>query len=303
MPFQLPKFEINSFINYRFTLLLPISEIKSRLKNIKLIVSDVDGTLVSNTNQIGELTSDLVPKLKKKNILFSLASQRIYSSLIPIASSLDIDIPLISLNGALVKGRSGEVLSKAVINPSKVAKAVKLAQQSLVRVALCYNDEIIYTDDNSVLKDFMSRVGTTYRLVDSYDNFMDDVLEIILMGNEKKPVKDIMSKIKFPFNFSLKIKYYRSNSMDKVYNLEILKKGVSKKTGLQALTKHLGIKKNEVVVFGDWYNDRDLFDFGGLNVALNNAVPELKEKANYITEKTNDEDGVGHFLKMLYESV
>lgn len=284
-------------------MLLPIAEIKSRLKKIKLIVSDVDGTLVNNSNQIGELTKELVPKLKKKGILFSLASQRIYSSLIPIATSLDIEIPLISLNGALVKGRGGEVLSKAVINPKKVEKAVTMAQKTLVRVALCYNDEIIYTDDNSVLKDFMSRVGTTYRLVDSYDKYMDDVLEIILMGNDKASVKNIMSKMKFPFNFSLKLKYYRSNSMDKVYNLEILKKGVSKKTGLQVLAKHLGIKKNEVVVFGDWYNDRDLFDFGGMNVALNNAVPELKDKAHHITEKTNDEDGVGDFLKLLYDSV
>lgn len=284
-------------------MLLPISEIKSRLKRTKLLVSDVDGTLVNNSNQIGELSKDLVAKLKKKNILFSLASQRIYSSLIPIASSLDIEIPLISLNGALVKGRNGTVLNKSVINPKTVAKAISMAQNTMVRIALCYNDEIIYTDDNSVLKDFMSRVGTTYRLVDSYDKYMDDVLEIILMGNEKKNVKDIMRKLKFPFNFSLKIKYYRSNSMDKVYNLEVLRKGVSKKTGLKALTKHLGVKKNEVVVFGDWYNDRDLFDFGGLNVALNNAVPELKEKANYITEKTNDEDGVGDFLKLVYDSI
>lgn len=284
-------------------MLLPISEIKSRLKNIRLIVSDVDGTLVSNGNQIGELTKDLVPKLKQKNVLFSLASQRIHSSLIPIASSLDIDIPLISLNGAMVKGRNGGELSKSIINPKKVTKAIELAQRSLVRIALCYNDEIIYTDDNSVLKDFMSRVGTTYRLVDSYDNYMDNVLEIIMMGNDKDNVKNIMRKMKFPFNFSLKIKYYRSNSMNKVYNLEILKKGVSKRTGMEVLAKHLGVKKNEVLVFGDWYNDRDLFDFGGLNVALHNAVPELKEKANYVTEKTNDADGVGDFLKLLYDSV
>jgi len=282
---------------------LSLTEIKSRLKKVKLIVSDVDGTLVSNSNQIGELTKEIVPKLKKKGVVMSLASQRIYSSLIPIAASLDIDIPLISLNGALVKGRNGEVLSKSVINPQKVAKALNLARESLVRVALCHNDEIIYTDDNSVLKDFMSRVGTTYRLVDSYEPFMNDVLEIILMGNEKEAIKTIQRKIKFPFNFSLKLKYYRSNTMNKVYNLEILKKGVTKKTGLQVLAKHLGIKKNEVLVFGDWYNDRDLFDFGGFNVALNNAVPELKEKANYITEKTNDEDGVGDFLKLLYDSI
>ena len=284
-------------------MLLSSSEIQSRLKKIKLVVSDVDGTLINESHQIGALTQDLVHKLKEKNILFSLATQRIYSSLIPIIKTLNIDIPIISLNGALVKSPKGEVLAKHVIKVSTVEKALKLAKKHFVRVALCVNDEIIYTDDNSVLKDFMSRVGTTYRLVDSYDKYVGEVLEIIMMGNEKKTVKTIQGKFKMPFSFSLKAKYYRSNSMDRVYNLEILKKGVSKKTGLKALTKHLGIKKDEVLVFGDWYNDRDLFDFGGFNVALNNAVPELKAKAHYITEKSNDEDGVGDFLKLLYDAV
>jgi len=284
-------------------LLLSPSEIQSRLKKIKLVVSDVDGTLISESHQIGSKTQDLVHKLKQKNILFSLATQRIYSSLIPIISSLDIEIPVISLNGALVKSRKGDVLSKSVIKPATVEKALKLSKKYFVRIALCHNDEIIYTDDNSVLKDFMSRVGTTYRLVDSYDKYINEVLEVIMMGNEKKVIKTIQGKFKMPFSFSLKAKYYRSNSMDRIYNLEILRKGVSKKTGLKVLTKHLGIKKDEVLVFGDWYNDRDLFDFGGLNVALKNAVPELKAKANFITEKTNDEDGVGDFLEMLYNSV
>ena len=60
-------------------------------------------------------------------------------------------------------------------------------------------------------------------------------------------------------------------------------------------------KKNEVAVIGDWYNDRELFEYGGLNVALQNAVAELKNKADYITENTNNEDGVGEFLKMVYD--
>ncbi len=131
-------------------MLLSYSEIQSRLKKIKLIVSDVDGTLISESHQIGSQTQDLVQKLKEKNILFSLATQRIYSSLIPIISTLDIQIPVISLNGALVKSPKGEVLAKNVLKSSTVEKALLLAKKHFVRIALCYNDEIIYTDENSV---------------------------------------------------------------------------------------------------------------------------------------------------------
>ncbi len=60
------------------------NELKKRFKNIKLIVSDIDGTLVNDANEISSLTVDLVKKLKQKNILFSLASQRVHSSIVPM---------------------------------------------------------------------------------------------------------------------------------------------------------------------------------------------------------------------------
>ena len=76
------------------------NELKKRFKNIKLIVSDIDGTLVNDANEISSLTVDLVKKLKQKNILFSLASQRVHSSIVPLANELDIQIPFASLNGS-----------------------------------------------------------------------------------------------------------------------------------------------------------------------------------------------------------
>ncbi|MDQ3020422.1 MAG: Cof-type HAD-IIB family hydrolase [Bacteroidota bacterium] len=283
---------------------LPINELKKRFSNIKLIVSDIDGTLVSNNNQINEFTIQLIKDLQKKNIYFSLASQRVHSSIVPIADQLDINIPYISLNGALIQDKAGTVvLNKSVIDKKYVMKAIKLAEKYYVKIALCYNDRIVYTEDNSVIKDFMTRFGTTYTLVDSYDNYLDNVLEIIMSGNDKTNMRVIHEKMLLPFGLYLKLKFNRSQSYQNVYNLEILRKGINKKTGLKVLAKYLNIQKNEVMVFGDWYNDRDLFQFGGTNIALANAVDELKDIADFITDKSNDEDGVGHFLKMFNESL
>lgn len=279
---------------------LSLSELKSRFGKIKLIVSDVDGTLVNNSNEISQSTIDIIKKLKQQGIQFSLASQRVHSSLVPIADTLNIDIPLISLNGTLVQDRKGKTtLNRSVIDKKYVEKALKLAERYYVKIALCYNDQIVYTEDNSVIKDFMTRLGTTYTLVNSYDNYLDNVLEIIMSGNDRKIIKHIQKKMTPPFGLFLKVKYYRSQSFQGVYNIEIIRKGVSKKTGLQLLTRHLGVNKKQLMVFGDWYNDRDLFQFGGTNIALENAVDELKNMADYVTDKSNDEDGVGEFLKMI----
>lgn len=280
------------------------NELKKRFKNIKLIVSDIDGTLVNNENDISGLTVDIVKKLKQKNILFSLASQRVHSSIVPLADQLDIQIPFISLNGSLIQdSKAKTILSKSIIDKKHVEKAVSLAEKNYIKIALCHNDKIVYTEDNSVLRDFMSRLGTTYSLVDSYENYTDNILEIIMSGNDRKVMKNIQSKMTLPFGLKLKVKFYRSQSFQGVYNLEIIRNGVSKKTGLKKLSKYLGLRRNDVMVFGDWYNDRDLFQYGGTNIALDNAVEELKEMADHVSDLSNEEDGVGNFLKMFYDHI
>ncbi len=283
---------------------LTFNELKKRFSRIKLIVSDIDGTLINSNNEISELTIDIIKKLNNKKIFFSLASQRVHSSIIPIAKELNIDLPYISLNGALIQNVEGNViLNKSVIDKKYVEKAVRLAEKHYVKIALCYNDRIVYTENNSVVKDFMPRFGTTYTLVDTYNDYTDNVLEIIMSGNDRKVMREIHRRMQLPFGIYLKVKYHRSQTYEGVYNIEVLRKGVNKKTGLKLLTGYLGLGKKEIMVFGDWYNDRDLFQFGGTNIALANAVDELKDVADYITDKSNEEDGIGRFLKLFYDSL
>ena len=282
--------------------MLSRKELQNKLKHIKLVVSDVDGTLTNFDNQIGELTKELVPKLREKGVEFTFATQRIHSSLFDYAKTLDVKIPILSINGALIQDTSGNTISKSIIPVKKVLKSLELAEKYFVRIALVYNEDIIYTEDNSVLKDFIFRLGTNYILVDNYDKYLDNVLEIIMLGNEKRVIKHIQKKMNFPYKWFLTAKYYRSSSKFGVFHLEIRKSGTTKKTGLKKIAKYLNVSPKNVAVLGDWYNDRDLFDYGGLNVALQNAVPELKSRADYITKATNEEDGVGEFLKLIYEA-
>lgn len=281
---------------------MPKNKLRKRLSKIKLIVSDVDGSIANSKNEIGEKTKELVKKLAAKDVKITFATQRIHSSVVDFASDLGINIPIISINGALIKDINGNIISKAVVDPKIVKKAMDFADKYFVRIALVHEDEIIFTESNSVLRDFMYRIGADYKLVDSYDNYMNNILEIIMMGNEKSIVRYIQNKINFPWKLFHTAKYYRSSSKLGVYHLEVRKSGTSKKTGIHKLVKHLGFHKSEVAVIGDWFNDRVLFEYGGFNVALQNAVAELKLMADYVTEKTNDEDGVAEFLQMVYDS-
>lgn len=279
---------------------LDLAEIKHKIKDVKLIVCDVDGTLLDNEGKIGELTVEMIMMLSAKGIMFSFATQRVYPSILPFAEVLNINTPLICMNGALLSDAKGNIIYSAPIKPSKVIQAVELVNKNFLRIALCRTNEIIYTDQNSVIREFLARRGANYVKVESYDNYTDDVLEIIISGDNKHLIKKVQSKLNFPFKMHVNAEYYRSRSMNGVYHLEVMRSHVNKKQGLRILTKYLGIKKHELMVMGDWYNDRQLFDFGGINIALENAVPELKHRADFITSKSNNEDGVGEFLKLVY---
>lgn len=282
-------------------MLLQKDELIQRLKNIRLVVADVDGTITNSENEIGDETKEYVKKLHSKGIHFTFATQRIHSSIAKFIDELELKSPIITANGALIKNYKNEILFKSVIKPKHVKKALAFAEKYFVRIAFCYNDIIVYTESNSVLRDYLYRLGTEYTLVDSYEKYLDDVIEIIMMGNEKEVIKFIQRKMNYPFKFYLNAKYFRSSTRRGIYNLEIKRSKTNKKTGLKILTKHMNLKNHQIAVIGDWYNDRELFEFGGLNVAPQNAVAELKNKAHYITERSNEEDGVAEFLKLLYD--
>lgn len=284
-------------------MILSRSQLISRLKKVRLIVSDVDGTLTNGDDCVGSKTLEYIPKLKEKGVYFTFATQRMHSSIIKIAEQLKIDIPIITVNGALIQDLKGNVLYKSVINPDYVRKSIFYAERYFVRIALCCTNEIVYTENNSVLADFMRRIGTEYKLVESYEPYVNDVLEIIMMGNDKNIVKYIQKKLNFPFKFYVNAKYFRASSTLGIYSLEIRKPRINKKTAIKKLTRHLKVKKSQVAVIGDWYNDRELFEFGGTNIALKNSVAELKNLAHYVVDKDNEEDGVGEFLELLYSEV
>lgn len=97
---------------------LNFSEIKKKFEKVKLIVSDVDGTLIDNNGLIPEENLKQISLLSKRGIKFTVATQRVYSSVIQLAKKLEIDIPIVTLNGTYIRNESGSFLKK-ISNISK----------------------------------------------------------------------------------------------------------------------------------------------------------------------------------------
>jgi len=276
---------------------------KSRLQNIKLVLFDLDGTLLNDKGQIGKETISLVKQLEQFGVHFSFASGRLHSALTDYATELNIADPIISLDGSYLKSYpEGKLLFQSVIPKRKVKQAIDFADQFLLKIALCHADAVYYTDHNSVIPNIIDKFGAKFEEVNSYNNYLDETLEIVFASDMKDNLKFVQSRLKIPYSFGLVSNYYKSHVQDSIYYLDVRKSGSTKATGLKYLLKHLKLRIRDAAVLGDWYNDSTLFETEALKIAVANAVPEIKFKADYELKRTNNEDGAAEFLEMVLKA-
>ena len=273
---------------------------KGLLRKIELVVFDLDGTLTDDNDQIGDETKSLIKELTSFGVKFTIATGRLLSAVTHHADSLEIKIPLITLDGSLIKRYpTGQNVFESFLPEKHVLRALKLADKYLLKVALCHDYAIFYTEENAMIPLFLDKFGARYEKISSYEQYLSKTLEVVICGDYQNSVRHAASKMMFPWTFGVRSSYYKSQSSSGMYYLEIRKMGCSKGEGLRKLLKHQKIKMKHTAVIGDWYNDKSLFDTDALKIAVANAVPEIKKMADFVTHKTNNEEGAAEFLRML----
>ncbi len=275
----------------------------NKLKNIELVLFDVDGTLVNDSGELGEQTKKIIMELKKFNVNFSFASGRLHSALIPLAEELKLYSPLISLDGTVIKSISGKkFVYRSYLKEKHVKKAIELSEKYMVQIALCHNEVIYYTEQNSVIPKLMDKFGAPYEEVESYEYLTDKTLELVFAGDNRPAVEYIRDKFIFPLSFGTSISFFRSQTHENIYYLEVRRSGSSKGKAMKRLLKYLKIQEEKTAVMGDWYNDISMFESKAVKIAPANAISELKRKADLVLKKSNNHEAAAEFLKELLKA-
>ena len=267
-----------------------------RLKEIKLIVIDIDGTLVDHQGMVGEKTLTLAKELKKKGILCTLSSARSFHYSSHIADELEIDIPFVTLNGALIKARNSKAVYKGSIKKTLITKAIALAEDNYGKITMCDENNLFVTPRNTIVKEY-TKLNAPVKEVADFTG-MNEILEILIYCEDKASMKHIKQGFGFFDRLAVSLSVTKSPNHD-YYLLTIKKKQSNKLESVKKLVRHLGLQRKNIAVVGDWHNDMPLFDFGAYNIAVQNAIPELKRKADYVTNSTNNEDAVGEVLELV----
>lgn len=273
------------------------------LKNIKFIVTDVDGTLLNDNGEVGSESKKLVKELMKLNVMVSFATGRLHSAVTEIAKELSLNGYIISLDGALIKNyTSDKTIYESYLSTNQVKKAITLSEKKLVNIVLCRASAIYYTENNSVIPSLLSKYGASYIKVDSYKEYISGTLEIVCSSDSKESIKQMEEKFNFPYTLGCNTSYFRSKKNENIFYLEIRKAGSSKGKAVTRILKHLSIKPTQTAVVGDWYNDITMFQTKAVKVAMANGIPELLNVADIVTAKSNKEDGIAEFFEMVLKS-
>lgn len=276
---------------------------KNKLKNIKLIVTDIDGTLLNDNSELGLESKKLIMELMKQGVTISLATGRLHSAITEIAKELSLNGYIISLDGALIKNyKDDNTIFQSFLKTRHVKKAISLSNDLLVNIVLCHATSIYYTEYNSVIPSLLSIYGALYKQVKSYEDFLSGTLEIVCASDMKGSIKRMQERFDFPFSIGCSTSYFRSKKNENIFYLEIRKAGSSKGKALERLLKHISIKPEQTAVIGDWYNDITMFQTKAIKIAVANAIPELLNVADVVTGKTNNEDGIAEFFEMVLKS-
>ena len=260
----------------------------------KLIVSDLDGTLLNAEHRLGDYTRDVLSALRRRGIEIIFASGRHFQDIRGLSGRLGGPDCLISSNGAAVHDRQGQLLHCRAIDPDCLPfllsdPAFARVQTNVYRI----DDWIVETPEPSLLQ-YHRESGFAYRVSDFAA--LDDapVLKVFFFHDDAGYLRDLESLILGGHGDRLTITYSLPNV------LEVMALGVSKGSALARALQQRGIRPADVIAFGDGRNDLDMLRDVGKGVVMGNAAPELKDALPDLEViGSNAEESVARYLERL----
>lgn len=262
----------------------------------KAVALDLDGTILTSDNRITEKTKIILTKLRKKGIKVFIATGRTLSTSQPVKDKLGLKIPLITNNGSRVYDENNILLKEYSISAETMEKILNLERLPHIHLNI-YENERWYVEKENYNEDVMKYQDSNnfyYELTD-FEKFRGkNVTKLVYMG-EYEELSVLDEKIKI-INSNLKTMFSTE------FSLEVINAETSKAAALTAILEKERIKLEEIIAFGDGFNDYEMLKNAGKACIMGNAHYKLKESLPAIEViGTNDEEAVANYLKSLYE--
>jgi Cof subfamily protein (haloacid dehalogenase superfamily) len=275
---------------------------------IKLLALDLDGTLLDSRGKIPEANRQAIRRAEEKGVLVTIATGRRFRDARPVGLELELNAPLITHNGALIKfAQSLETVAVSMLSNDTIRKILRVGREFGADAMLSSDPNgkgtLLYdriSDENIPLQKYIAWSRTLHgdeaeeavHHVESLENILDATetvhvsfsggcapmahLEMILR-DKLKSIATVLTTVYTRLNFTL---------------IDILPPDASKGIGVEKLALLNGLSSENVMTMGDNFNDLEMLEFAGTPVVMGNADPSLLGREEFYTTVSNDENGV-----------
>ena len=277
---------------------------------IKLIAADMDGTLINSDHTISDENLKAIKDAEDRGIRFAIATGRAYEDVRPIIDKYDLNCECVALNGGEYINKDGEVLEGIYIDKRKVKEILNIMIKGDFSVEI-YTDKGYFTTNTKeeTLKGMVKRSKNFHKdfksedehieyakknphfvkmnYITNIDEFLNSDVKIakfVTFGENEEEVAALRKEVEELEGLAVSSSF--------ITNIEVNDYRATKGAILARVAEKYDIQREEVMVLGDGLNDYSMFEEFPNSVAMENAIPEIKKVAKYITDSNNN-SGVG----------
>jgi Cof subfamily protein (haloacid dehalogenase superfamily) len=249
---------------------------------ISAVVSDVDGTLVTDDKILTERTRAVVAELHAADIAFAIVSSRPPRGLRMLMDPLKITTPITGFNGGMMTTPGFLPLAQHLMPPATARQAVEIIDAHGAQAWLfCGEDWLMRAAAGPYVGLEQHTIGYPPIIIEDFDRTLDAVIKIVAVSEDF----DLLTRLEQHARLALADRATVTRSQP--YYLDFTHPLANKGVALCELAKLLGIPENEIAVIGDGDNDIAMFERSGLSIAMGNAGPRVQGAADFVTDPNN----------------
>ncbi|MHB8379727.1 MAG: Cof-type HAD-IIB family hydrolase [Acidimicrobiales bacterium] len=260
--------------------------------DIRLVLSDVDGTLVTSKKELTPEAVLAVKRLGEAGILFAVTSGRPPRGLRMLIEPLDLSTPISGFNGGLIVSRDLVTMKELTIRDDVVGPIIEILRDHGLSVWVYQGTDWFVLDLDGP---HVAREATVCQFVptmlDDFDGLRGDIVKIVGVSDDPSIIETATLALNDSYSSNV------SATSSQTYYIDVTHKDANKGRVADFLAKTFSIETKHVATIGDMRNDVLMFERSGLSIAVGNASDEVKARATHATT-SNDENGFAHAVDL-----
>jgi Cof subfamily protein (haloacid dehalogenase superfamily) len=261
------------------------------LRGIRLVLSDVDGTLVTNDKELTPRTLQAIEHMREAGIFFAITSARPAQALTRFIEPLNLDTPLGAFNGALIVDDHMRTIEERAIKKSLPRQIIDALEQHGLNVWAYQGANWFVRDENGPYVAHESQACSCEPTkVANFHGLDEGVLKIVGISDDANAVNGANAAMND--RFARDVSAVQSQS----WFLDITNVDATKGNVVKFLAKFYDLELRQIATIGDMHNDVSMFEVAGFSIAMGNAVDAVQGAADVVTT-TNEHEGFAHAIE------